>query len=563
MILDGLRDAGYGAPIATDPAGDLASPGPGGWSGTAWSDLTALYCQNDDANLYVYVDLPHYSQSTSSGQIGLLIENGAAGGGAGDPWGNAITFAHANKPDYVIRGNIPGIGGNPPDDNNGWTELRVWSGSAWSAGGANWGGIGGGGQVGGKIAYADSQGVEFKIPLADIGNPALGTTLNLQFFTTQSGNTKGAYDTVPSDDQSTGWDDPTTLVNYAACALTAAGPTATPTATATAGPSPTPTATPTATAAPPSGCAGAVAGDGVVVTGALYHDNTDPAYKTPTGAILPTETAVLRLRTCQDDVQQVQALVWRTGDPLAAPSFTYAAAVAAGDGTHDIWEVTVPGDTVNLWYQFRITDGATVGQFQPISGNNGPGRWYTGALQNPSWSLPVIQPTPTPPPDFAVPGWIHDAVIYQIFPDRFRNGDASNDPVDGTAVYEPGGCAGYPANCSGTYPDAVTSGDLGQWVCEHRHNPIAGMVQFRQATVGEPVTDWQNIGGAPSNHIAFGRGSRGFVAINRTDSAATTTYQTGMAAGVYCDVTQGQLIDNGAACSGRSITVNESGQIVA
>jgi hypothetical protein len=269
------------------------------------------------------------------------------------------------------------------------------------------------------------------------------------------------------------------------------------------------------------------------------------------------------LRTCQDDVQQVQALVWRTGDPLAAPSFTYAAAVAAGDGTHDIWEVTVPGDTVNLWYQFRITDGATVGQFQPISGNNGPGRWYTGALQNPSWSLPVIQPTPTPPPDFAVPGWIHDAVIYQIFPDRFRNGDASNDPVDGTAVYEPGGCAGYPANCSGTYPDAVTSGDLGQWVCEHRHNPIAGMVQFRQATVGEPVTDWQNIGGAPSNHIAFGRGSRGFVAINRTDSAATTTYQTGMAAGVYCDVTQGQLIDNGAACSGRSITVNESGQIVA
>jgi hypothetical protein len=207
MILDGLRDAGYGAPIATDPAGDLANPGPGGWSGTAWSDLTALYCQNDDATLYVYVDLPHYSQSTSSGQIGLLIDNGAAGGGAGDPWGNAITFAHANKPDYVIRGNIPGIGGNPPDDNNGWTELRAWSGSAWSAGGANWGGIGGGGQVGGKIAYANSQGVEFKIPLADIGNPALGTTLNLQFFTTQSGSSKGAYDTVPSDDQSTGWDD--------------------------------------------------------------------------------------------------------------------------------------------------------------------------------------------------------------------------------------------------------------------------------------------------------------------------------------------------------------------
>ncbi len=29
----------------------------------------------------------------------------------------------------------------------------------------------------------------------------------------------------------------------------------------------------------------------------------------------------------------------------------------------------------------------------------------------------------------AVPGWVADAVFYQIFPERFRNGDPSNDPV--------------------------------------------------------------------------------------------------------------------------------------
>ena len=114
----------------------------------------------------------------------------------------------------------------------------------------------------------------------------------------------------------------------------------------------------------------------------------------------------------------------------------------------------------------------------------------------------------------------------------------------------------YPASCSGTYPSAVTSGDLGQWVCEHRHNPIAGMVQFRQATAGEPVTGWQNIGGAPSNHIAFGRGSKGFVAINRTASAASPTYTTSMADGVYCDVTQGELTSSGTACTGRTVTVS-------
>ena len=29
-----------------------------------------------------------------------------------------------------------------------------------------------------------------------------------------------------------------------------------------------------------------------------------------------------------------------------------------------------------------------------------------------------------------LPGWIKDAIFYQIFPDRFANGDPSNDPVN-------------------------------------------------------------------------------------------------------------------------------------
>ena len=29
-----------------------------------------------------------------------------------------------------------------------------------------------------------------------------------------------------------------------------------------------------------------------------------------------------------------------------------------------------------------------------------------------------------------VPTWVQDAVFYQLFPDRFANGDPSNDPVN-------------------------------------------------------------------------------------------------------------------------------------
>lgn len=38
-------------------------------------------------------------------------------------------------------------------------------------------------------------------------------------------------------------------------------------------------------------------------------------------------------------------------------------------------------------------------------------------------------PSDPPIPESTVPGWAADAVFYQIFPERFRNGDPSNDPT--------------------------------------------------------------------------------------------------------------------------------------
>jgi len=38
--------------------------------------------------------------------------------------------------------------------------------------------------------------------------------------------------------------------------------------------------------------------------------------------------------------------------------------------------------------------------------------------------------------DFHVPEWARDAVFYYIFPERFRNGDASNDPKPGVDTYQ-------------------------------------------------------------------------------------------------------------------------------
>jgi glycosidase len=43
---------------------------------------------------------------------------------------------------------------------------------------------------------------------------------------------------------------------------------------------------------------------------------------------------------------------------------------------------------------------------------------------------PAAKPDTTPvPPDKRVPVWAKDAIFYQIFPERFRNGDRANDPT--------------------------------------------------------------------------------------------------------------------------------------
>ncbi|MFE4652976.1 carbohydrate-binding module family 20 domain-containing protein [Streptomyces sp. NPDC056707] len=87
------------------------------------------------------------------------------------------------------------------------------------------------------------------------------------------------------------------------------------------------------------------------------------------------------------------------------------------------------------------------------------------------------------------------------------------------------------------------------WKCQHAWPQISSMVGFRNTARGEAVTDWWDNGG---DQIAFGRGSKAYVAINHEGSSLTRTFQTSLPAGDYCDVQ-----------SGNRVTVNGSGQFTA
>jgi len=75
--------------------------------------------------------------------------------------------------------------------------------------------------------------------------------------------------------------------------------------------------------------------------------------------------------------------------------------------------------------------------------------------------------------------------------------------------------------------------DKGEWVCEHRQPQIAGMVGFRLAAGDAGVDHFVSAQG--DNAIAFGRGGKGFVLINRSGSEWKATLQTGMKAGNFED----------------------------
>jgi len=128
------------------------------------------------------------------------------------------------------------------------------------------------------------------------------------------------------------------------------------------------------------------------------------------------------------------------------------------------------------------------------------------------------------------------------------------DCPGGNSVGPPSDAAGNtnPVSCASSLETAT----IGQWVCEHRDPYIRNMVSFRRVVAGTDINHWWDDG---ANAIAFSRGDRGFVAINREDSAVTATMSTAMASGTYCDLLTGGLV--ASACAGASVVVDATGSV--
>ena len=106
--------------------------------------------------------------------------------------------------------------------------------------------------------------------------------------------------------------------------------------------------------------------------------------------------------------------------------------------------------------------------------------------------------------------------------------------------------------CAASFETAVT----GDWVCEHRDPYILRMIGFRRRVAGTTTANWWDNG---ANAIAFSRGDKGFVAINREATTVTQTVNTPLAAGSYCDLLTGGKV--GGSCAGTELTVTAQGTV--
>jgi glycosidase len=178
-------------------------------------------------------------------------------------------------------------------------------------------------------------------------------------------------------------------------------------------------------------CEGA-ARDGNVWWSGLEHDSFKATYRSRFGAVTTEQGRVrLRFRTCLNDVEAVRMAVW--DDRLDTRTWwDLQSAETAFDpelGPIQYWQLDLAtgSQPTILWYFFELRDGGDTDFYVDDDLRSFPGG--LGAVSDDlddkrSFQLTVYDAA------FKVPDWAQGAIVYSIFPDRFRNGDASNDPVD-------------------------------------------------------------------------------------------------------------------------------------
>lgn len=205
--------------------------------------------------------------------------------------------------------------------------------------------------------------------------------------------------------------------------------------------------------------------------GSMYDSQTEPT---------ADQSVTVTLRTGHGNVTSANVEYYDAGDG----AYHYVPmSVSSTDptGKFDYWQGTVPASGSDKHYRF-----------QAISGNETV--WYNAD------GASMTQPTAGDfliVPGFTTPAWMKDGVMYQIFVDRFFDGNPANDVTSGEYTYE--GCAteqhawgtSVYATVSGCNAEVFYGGDLAG---------IDDKLSYIKDTLGANILYLTPIFESPTNH---------------------------------------------------------------
>jgi len=151
----------------------------------------------------------------------------------------------------------------------------------------------------------------------------------------------------------------------------------------------------------------------------IFFDTKDTRYKSTYGAVATGSNTTFSIDTGSDVTKAVMV--------VRGPENKEIEMTAKEATSGKTWSAGAKFDTIGQYtYFFVLSTASSVKVYCDDDGYYGKGH--------------VVDLTDLKPYDlvvykdgFKTPGWMKDAVIYQIFPDRFYNGDVSNDQAQTTA----------------------------------------------------------------------------------------------------------------------------------
>lgn len=177
-----------------------------------------------------------------------------------------------------------------------------------------------------------------------------------------------------------------------------------------------------------------IADDGTIQEQALLHDSWQQTYRSSFEPIKAGQSITLGIRTAADNVDKADLILYKAvitanggdeynADYKAGTSSKYPLTKQKTADGYDYWQTTITPTTNGIYgYKFVLNDSKEYGD-DAKSGHTG----ITALRDAKPFQLTVYTP------DFHTPDWAKEAVVCQIFPDRFFNGDKSNDRARTTA----------------------------------------------------------------------------------------------------------------------------------